>query len=854
MAKAFNNKIAQQIGNVKLFDVYKERFKRGDYSFITEGLNDKGKRVKHKKQDKALKILMSNKYEEFLYGGAAGGAKGLSINELVLTPFGFKEIRHLKIGENICATDGTIQQVINKVDNGVIPFYRITFADGTFIDCDYSHLWLAWVNRKKRKINNKPTFGEDSVRKYTTEDMYSKFKEKGYRFSIPLTEPVSFNVAGSLYGAGNFVKRDLDAYTLGVLLGDGCLRHNRVNFHTPDHEIAERIKQKHKVSYSKTKGRELEQGVYSFIGETGRVVKDYLTTVKLMEKYSYEKFIPKIYLHGSIQERWDLLNGLMDTDGYADEDGDSFYSTSSEKLADDVTYLARSLGCFVSMKVDENPFYRDENGEKVFCRASYTLRIKSKTPEKLFWLPRKRDRVKDKVHQHYGNTIVNIEKIEDKQSICISVSHPNSLFITKDFHVTHNSWTGCVWLLFMSQIYPKTKYFIARNELKDIVDSVWVTFQKVCDAYGFTDYTFNANKNFIKFGNGSMINFVEISLKPRDPEFNELGSTEYTCGWIEEATGVVSKGAHTLMTRVGRHLNDVDEKGRKRRHQIKGITFLTGNPGQSWTKTDYYDLAREGKLEDYKCYLPCLITENPFIPSDYIEKQKRLASKDKSMYERLFLGNWEFEDNPNKLCDYEALQQIFDNDHVEQGKTYLTADIARLGADKAVICVWRGWRLIEIIEYKLSLTTQIQNSIFLLRKKYGIPKHRCVGDADGIGGGVIDNTGIKEFNNGGAVLREGKDTPNYRNLQVQCLYHLAERINNGDFWIMADVNSTQKKEIIEELNQIESKVGDYGKLDVKRKSEIKLSIGRSPDYRDAILMRVFFDLKKPVLNLTTNWR
>ena len=60
---------------------------------------------------------------------------------------------------------------------------------------------------------------------------------------------------------------------------------------------------------------------------------------------------------------------------------------------------------------------------------------------------------------------------------------------------------------------------------------------------------------------------------------------------------------------------------------------------------------------------------------------------------------------------------------------------------------------------------------------------------------------------------------------------------------MCEVSAKQKADIKQELDQIQSKVNDIGKLDCKSKSDIKQDIGRSPDYRDAILMRVYFDLK-----------
>ena len=439
----------------------------------------------------------------------------------------------------------------------------------------------------------------------------------------------------------------------------------------------------------------------------------------------------------------------------------------------------------------------------------------------------------------YGD-IVTHEK--QREALKILTSNEYEEFLYGGAAGGAKSWTGCAWIMFMAICYPNTKYFIARNELKDIIDSVLVTFNKVARMYGFTDYKYNAVKNFIQFGNGSHINFIEIKYKPSDPMFEDVGSTEYTCGWIEEVGEIHQTGAAVIASRVGRHLNG--------KFGIKGIVFYTCNPKQNWAKTDFYDKHLSGTLELDKKYLSCLITENPFIESDYVNKLKKIGEKDKSLYERLFMGNWDYEDNPNQLCEQEMVEQVFDNDQVPQGRTYLTADVARMGNDMTVIGVWRGWRLIEIQTIDRSKLTEAQDYVNQLRRKYQIPKNRCIADEDGVGGGVVDNCGILGFKNGSTPLKEKgiyadkKDVPTYRNLQIQCLYHLADRVNEGGIWVMADIDSKQKKEIKQEFSQIIRKTSDYGKLDLKPKSEIKKDIGRSPDYRDMILMRVYFDLKQ----------
>lgn len=230
------------------------------------------------------------------------------------------------------------------------------------------------------------------------------------------------------------------------------------------------------------------------------------------------------------------------------------------------------------------------------------------------------------------------------------------------------------------------------------------------------------------------------------------------------------------------------------------------------------------------------------LPKEYIQNlENTLRGAEK---QRLLNGLWEYDDDPNALCDYDKILAIFSNDHLPQDNTmYLTADIARFGSDLCVIGVWRGWELIEIYTLATSATTEIQALINTLRMKYNIPKGNCIADEDGVGGGVVDNTGIVGFKNNSTPFEENGQSTNYKNLQTQCLYKLAERINSNYIYISADISERTKEMITEELEQIKSDNKDGQKLSVINKDTVKQAIGRSPDYRDMLLMREYFDLK-----------
>lgn len=395
------------------------------------------------------------------------------------------------------------------------------------------------------------------------------------------------------------------------------------------------------------------------------------------------------------------------------------------------------------------------------------------------------------------------------------------------------SWTGCVWLMFMCLAFPGTKWFIGRQELKRITESTLITFFKVGQVDSFK---YNGQKNFIQFTNGSRIDLLELKYLPSDPLYERFGSTEYTGGWIEEG-GEINFGAYdVLRTRIGRHYND--------KYGILAKLFITCNPKKNWLYTEFYTPHKKGELTGFKKFLQALVQENPFIESGYIERLKR--TKDKAKKQRLLFANWDYDDNPYSLCDYDSIVAMFENNHIEETKDkYITADIARFGSDKARIGVWFGWVLKEVVSFDVSKTTEIQSAIEALRTKHQIPKYNCVADEDGVGGGVVDNCGIRGFINNARPYKEvvsekHKDVPEYENLQCQCLFKLSEKINDAEISIDADISPSDKEMIIEEVATIERDPSSTRKLAIVKKAKVKEDIGRSPDWRDLMLMRMLF--------------
>lgn len=390
---------------------------------------------------------------------------------------------------------------------------------------------------------------------------------------------------------------------------------------------------------------------------------------------------------------------------------------------------------------------------------------------------------------------------------------------------------GCKWLMEMAFYCPKTKYFIGRDNIKDTRASVLYTWSEIAQKIGFNKYEFTDSG--IEFDNGSVIELLDLSFYPyKDPLFDRFGSKEYTMGWLEEAQQAHSLAFEVLKTRVGRWKN--------KELNLPAKILCTFNPSKNWIDDTFYrPFIKKQEAQDTKFVL-ALPTDNPHLPPEYIDRLRNL--KDEVTKQRLLYGNFDYDNDPTTLIDYTAVKNIWTNSHVERGKKYMTCDVARFGSDKAIILVWEGFVIIDYLVFDVSKTTEITQAINALRFKHNIPASNIVIDDDGVGGGVVDNvSGCVGFVNNHKAFN-----PQYANLKTECGYKLAEMIHA--IYFQADVSQLDKDAIEKELGQLKTYDSDKdGKLKILPKEKIKENIGRSPDWLDNFIMRMYFQVK-PNLN------
>lgn len=411
------------------------------------------------------------------------------------------------------------------------------------------------------------------------------------------------------------------------------------------------------------------------------------------------------------------------------------------------------------------------------------------------------------------------------------------------------SWFICESRLVNALRYPGYRSFIAREELKRLMQSTYVTWNKVCKYHKIPEgaWHYNGQYNYIEFTNGSRIDLIDLKYLPADPLYERLGSTEYTDGAIEEAGEVDFRAFDVIKSRIGRHMNA--------EFNLHPTLLITGNPKDNWTKRLFYKPWKDKTLPSDTVFIQSFYTDNTF--TDSVAYGKQLAKiADESTKSRLKDGNWDYDADPAKLINDDAILDLWTNT-THGSEPFLTGDVARYGSDYTALFVWKGLSLLKACVHRKQGTDQTEVRARDTLAEYSVPYSQAIFDEDGIGGAVVDHlSGVKGFiANTRPTINPANGLPeNFENFKAQCAYKLAEMINTHKMSIHKnfelDTNipgfneGVFREYLIQELKQVRTKDADRdGKLKLMPKDEIKVNIGRSPDLLDNFIMRMFFEFQ-----------
>jgi len=386
----------------------------------------------------------------------------------------------------------------------------------------------------------------------------------------------------------------------------------------------------------------------------------------------------------------------------------------------------------------------------------------------------------------------------------------------------------------MCLAYPGTKWFMGRNELKRLMASTYVTFQKVMRFHNLPKscYKLNGQYNYIEFVNGSRIDLLDLKYLPSDPLYERFGSLEFTGGFIEEAGEVHFGAFDTLKSRINRHFN--------KELNIHAFIFLSCNPKKNWLYTVFYKRWKNKTLPDNYCFIQSLYFDNPYTASSYKASLSQLS--DPSKKQRLMFGNWEYDDDPNSIFEYDAIIDMFSNEFIlESDERYISSDLAMKGRDKFVVSSWKGLVCEFPIVQSISDGKSIEQALKLTSKKCHVPRSHVVADSDGMGNYLESYMeGIKTFHGGGKAV----NSETFANLRSECYFKLAEMVNQRRIRVKTG-DPGVREQIVNELSMIKSlDIDDTEKKQrIMKKDDIKENLAGSPDFADTLMMRMVFELE-----------
>lgn len=394
---------------------------------------------------------------------------------------------------------------------------------------------------------------------------------------------------------------------------------------------------------------------------------------------------------------------------------------------------------------------------------------------------------------------------------------------------------GCYWQLKRRLKYPNTRGLIGRAKLKTLKETTLNSFYFVCQQQGLISgvhYKVNNQSNEIRLFNGSSIFLKDLFYYPSDPNFDELGSLEITDAFIDECNQITEKAWNITMSRIRFALDE---------NNLIPKILGTCNPSKGYVYNNFYKPNRDHLLKDDQFFVQSLVTDNPFISRHYINNLQKL---DNASRERLLYGNWDYDDDPSILIDYEKSVDLFTNSFIPSGVKYITSDIARLGDDKTIIRVWDGLRSIRRVELSKMRVDDVANKIKQLQSEYSVANSHTICDEDGVGGGVVDTLKCKGFVNNSRPLDVNGEMVNYSNLRSQCYFKLAKYINENLIYLN-DQDVAIREKVTQELAEIKQKNIDKDlKLSIVVKDDMKRNLGRSPDDSDCLMMRMYFELNR----------
>lgn len=466
---------------------------------------------------------------------ASGHGIGKAIHSRITvdTPDGRLRWGDIKAGDLLWGTDGGPVRVVDVPFEGKAPCYRVSFDDGSSTIVSSGHLWTV-RGRAQRRVDRSGGPTMQWVTMETIDILKAGVKRSNgaalaRQWEVPPCEAVQYPEADL----------PINPYVLGLLLGDGHMASATVV--TSGEGIMEHVGD---VGVSVSMRFEPSNAFGFYVKG---VLRD-IEALGLSDTLAPTKFIPDVYKYAGVEQRKELLRGLIDTDGEVNKNGSVGYSTASKRLADDIVWLARSLGCKARIQPTvKRPTYTYK-GERKEGLPSYRLTITY--PEnfgRVCYVRHKAERVKPVERRYLTRWIDSIEYVGEEECKCVSVDRPDGLFLANDFIVTHNSFTTGILLWWLLSCHPFCKGTVTANTMGQLETKTWAQFASMKEAC-ITGHWFeitmakNSMKAYHKEYKESWFVSAQTSKEENSEAFAGQHAANSTSFYIfDEASGIPDK-------------------------------------------------------------------------------------------------------------------------------------------------------------------------------------------------------------------------------------------------------------------------------------------------------------------------
>lgn len=342
-----------------------------------------------------------------IVNAVAGSGKALINGTRVLTALGYRPIETLMVGDMVFGEDGKLHEVQGVFPQGYKDVYMVEFSDGNKIFCSGDHLW---------EFQNCSEHENAPRQVMTTEEILRSVPlrkpEGGFCCRVPVTQALQFSSQQIL---------PVEPYLFGFLLIAMQTSETEVIFNVKNVSVLQRLK-------SIVESRYYHGELYDIADETVGIdcltLLGQLRDLGVLGKHHHERFIPRVYLFSTIENRLNLLRGIMDAEvQYVG--GTDVMLVDSEKLSEDICFLCEGLGFVEEMKYVDGKY-------ELYLHPSRHMEILNRYGNA--------ESVCSDIHYYSKRFISHIEKLDySRECTCISIDSPRHLYLTEHCIPTHNT-------------------------------------------------------------------------------------------------------------------------------------------------------------------------------------------------------------------------------------------------------------------------------------------------------------------------------------------------------------------------------------------------------------------------------